>query len=71
MDLLATHADRHPDKAALIEGDRVWSWRRLVESRNRLGRALLALGLEPGEHVIVYAANSIEHYRSTGARAAG
>jgi acyl-CoA synthetase (AMP-forming)/AMP-acid ligase II len=72
MDVLATHADRHPDKAALIEGDRVWSWRRIVESRNRLGHALLALGLEPGEHVIVYAANSIEHYLAgTGARAAG
>jgi long-chain acyl-CoA synthetase len=72
MDLLAAHAERHPDKPALIEGDRVWSWSRLVESRNRLGNALLALGLEPGENVIVYAANSIEHYLAgTGARAAG
>ena len=72
MDLLAAHAERHPDKPALIEGDRVWSWARLVESRNRLGNALLALGLEPGENAIVYAANSIEHYMAgTGARAAG
>src|SRR5207249_7637305 len=60
MDLLAAHTERHPDKPALIEGDRVWSWARLVESRNRLGHALIALGLEPGENVIVYAANSIE-----------
>src|SRR4030095_2120693 len=72
MDLLATHAERHPEKPALIEGDRVWSWARLIESRNRLGHALLGLGLQPGEHVIVYAANSIEHYvAGTGARAAG
>ncbi|HXJ79107.1 MAG TPA: AMP-binding protein [Candidatus Methylomirabilis sp.] len=72
MDLLSSHASRHPDKPALIEGDRVWSWARFIESRNRLGHALLALGLQPGEHVIIYAANSIEHYLAgTGARAAG
>jgi acyl-CoA synthetase (AMP-forming)/AMP-acid ligase II len=72
MDLLTAHADRHPDKPALIEGDRVWSWSRLVESRNRVGHALRARGLAPGESVIVYAANSIEHYLAgSGARAAG
>jgi fatty-acyl-CoA synthase/long-chain acyl-CoA synthetase len=72
MDILAAHAARHPDKPALIEGDRVWSWAELVERRNRLGHALLGLGIEPGATVIVYAANSLEHYlASTGARAAG
>ncbi|HLF49610.1 MAG TPA: AMP-binding protein [Methylomirabilota bacterium] len=72
MDILAAHAARHPDKPALVEGDRVWSWAELVERRNRLGHALLGLGLEPGATVIVYAANSFEHYLAgTGARAAG
>src|ERR1700682_3957217 len=72
MDILAAHAARHPDKPALFEGDRVWSWAELVERRNRLGHALLDLGLEPGSTVIVYAANSLEHYLAgTGARAAG
>src|SRR5262245_41859355 len=72
MDLLAAHAERHPDKPALIEGNRIWSWATFIESRNRLGHALLALGFKPGEHAIVYAANSIEHYvAGTGARAAG
>lgn len=72
MDILAAHAARHPDKPALIEGDRAWSWAELVERRNRLGHALVRLGLEPGEHVIVYAGNSLEHYLAgTGARAAG
>ncbi len=72
MDILAAHADRHPDKPALIQGDRVWSWATLIERRNRLGHALLAQGLEPGANVIVYAANSIEHYLAgAGARAAG
>jgi fatty-acyl-CoA synthase/long-chain acyl-CoA synthetase len=72
MDILAAHAARHPDKPALIEGDRAWSWAGLIERRNRLGQALVRLGLEPGEHVIVYAGNSLEHYLAgTGARAAG
>jgi len=72
MDILAAHAARHPDKPALIEGDRVWSWAELVERRNRLGHALVDLGLRPGEHVIIYAANSLEHsLAGTGARAAG
>jgi fatty-acyl-CoA synthase/long-chain acyl-CoA synthetase len=72
MDILAAHAANHPDKPALIEGDRVWSWTTLVARRNRLGHALLGLGLEPGATVIVYAANSLEHYLAgTGARVAG
>ena len=71
MDILASHAARHPDKPALIEGERVWSWADLIDRRNRLGHALLELGLQPGEHVIIYAANSLEHaLASTGAEAA-
>ena len=72
MDVLGAHAARHPDKPALIEGDRVWSWAEFVERRNRLGHSLVGLGFRPDEHVIVYAANSIEHLLAgTGARAAG
>jgi acyl-CoA synthetase (AMP-forming)/AMP-acid ligase II len=72
MDILAAHAARHPDKPALIQGDRAWSWAELIARRNRLGHALLELGLEPAAHVIIYAANSLEHYLAgTGARAAG
>src|ERR1700693_4294244 len=72
MDILAAHAANHPDKPALIEGDRVWSWAELVAKRKRLGHALVTLGLEPGATVIVYAPNSLEHYLAgTGARAAG
>jgi len=72
MDILATRAARHPDKPALIEGERVWSWAEMVAKRNRLGHALVDLGFQPGEHAIVYAANSLEHMLAgTGARAAG
>ena len=72
MDVLALHAVRQPGKPALIEGERVWSWPEFVTRRNRLGHALLGLGLEPGAHVIVYAGNSLEHYLAgAGARPAG
>ena len=37
MDVLAAHAARHPDKPALVEGDRVWSWAEFIGRRNRLG----------------------------------
>jgi acyl-CoA synthetase (AMP-forming)/AMP-acid ligase II len=71
MDVLAAHAARHPDKPALVGGERVWTWAELIGRRNRLGHGLLALGLPPGGHVIVYAENSLEHYLGgSAARAA-
>ncbi|MGH7386083.1 MAG: AMP-binding protein, partial [Candidatus Rokuibacteriota bacterium] len=72
MDVLAAHAARHPNKPALLEGERVWSWAELIARRNRLGHGLVGLGLPPGGHVIVYAENSLEHYLASAAsRAAG
>jgi acyl-CoA synthetase (AMP-forming)/AMP-acid ligase II len=72
MDVLAAHASRHPDKPALLEGERVWTWGDFVARRNRLGHGLVGLGLPAGGHVIVYAENSLEHYLAGAAsRAAG
>jgi fatty-acyl-CoA synthase/long-chain acyl-CoA synthetase len=72
MDVLSAHAARHPERPALIEGERVWSWAEFIARRNRLGHGLLGLGLPPGGHVIVYAENSLEHYLAgSAARAAG
>src|SRR5882762_3432534 len=72
MDVLAAHAARHPDKPALVEGERVWSWAECIGRRNRLAHGLLALGLPAGGHVIVYAENSLEHYLAgAAARSAG
>jgi acyl-CoA synthetase (AMP-forming)/AMP-acid ligase II len=71
MDALAAHAARQPDKTALIEGERVWSWAELIARRNRLAHGLVGLGLPAGGHAIVYAENSLEHYlASAAARAA-
>ena len=61
MDLLAQHAARQPDAIALVEDDRALTWRDMVARRNRLAHALLGLGVQPGEHVAVYAENSLEN----------
>jgi acyl-CoA synthetase (AMP-forming)/AMP-acid ligase II len=59
-DVIATHAGRIPDRPALIDGDRSLTWRELLERRNRLATALAGLGLAGGDHVLVYAHNSLE-----------
>jgi long-chain acyl-CoA synthetase len=60
MDILARHAAAQPDKAAIIEGERRWTWREYHERRNRLARALAGLGLTAGEHAVLYAHNAGE-----------
>ena len=58
MDILARHAAAQPDKAAIIDGERRWTWREYHERRNRLARALAGLGLTAGEHAVLYAHNA-------------
>jgi acyl-CoA synthetase (AMP-forming)/AMP-acid ligase II len=72
MDLLARHAEAHPDRPALVEVDRRLSWREYHERRNRLAHALADLGLTAGEHVVLYAHNALEVIlASAAARALG
>ncbi len=72
MDLLTRHAERQPDRAAAIEGDRRLTWRVFVEQRNRLARGLRTLGMEAGERAILWAHNRLEYLlASAAARAAG
>jgi acyl-CoA synthetase (AMP-forming)/AMP-acid ligase II len=58
MDLLARHAQAHPDRPAVIDGERRLTWRQYHEARNRLAHALVGLGLAAGEHAVLYAHNS-------------
>jgi acyl-CoA synthetase (AMP-forming)/AMP-acid ligase II len=58
MDILARHAQAHPDTPAVIEGERRLSWRAYHEARNRLAHALADLGLVAGEHAALYAENA-------------
>jgi len=72
MDVIARHAERQPERVALIEGERRLSWRELRDVRDRLAHSLVALGLAPGEHAVIYALNCIESLIASAAvRAAG
>jgi acyl-CoA synthetase (AMP-forming)/AMP-acid ligase II len=72
MDIVAAHADRHPDKAALVQGEHLLTWRGYAERRNRLASALAGLGLAPGEHAVIHAQNSLDWLVASAAvRAAG
>ncbi|WP_292682912.1 AMP-binding protein [Novosphingobium sp.] len=48
------------DRPAVVQGDRVLTWRDLDARSNRLARALFAAGLEPGDRVAILARNAIE-----------
>jgi fatty-acyl-CoA synthase/long-chain acyl-CoA synthetase len=60
MDFIAAHAEARPDAVVFIEDDRRWTWRELLDRRNRLANALTDLGVGKGGNVIVYSHNSLE-----------
>ena len=60
-DLFEHAVDAAPDNLALKVGDRVVTYADLEADANRLAHYLQAQGVQPGDHVAVYAKNSIEH----------
>ena len=58
-DILTVYAAANPEKPALICGDDVLTYREYDERSNRAARALVDLGVEPGDRVAVMAYNSI------------
>jgi acyl-CoA synthetase (AMP-forming)/AMP-acid ligase II len=58
--LIRRAAQYHGDAACLVEGERSISFRGFDAATDRLGNALLARGLAPGDRVGVLLANSIE-----------
>ncbi len=72
MDAVDRHAETQPTRPALIEGDRVLTWSEFRDQRNRVGHGLGALGLRPGEHVVLYAGNGLDVLlAAAGARVTG
>src|SRR5437773_2060503 len=61
------HAQSKPDVVVYIEDDRRWTWRELLERRNRLANSLVKAGVGRGEHVVVYAPNSLEYLLAASA----
>src|SRR5690606_11783712 len=59
-DIITRSADVHPDRAAIIDGERTLSYADFDSQVNQLGHALLALGLGRQQVVGVMARNGIE-----------
>lgn len=59
-DLFEVVADACPDRTALVAGEVRLTYRELDERANRVAHAFEAAGLEPGDHVGVYARNRAE-----------
>ena len=60
-DLFEHAVDAAPDRPALKIDDRTVSYAELETEANRLAHFLSARGVGPGDHIGVYAKNSIEH----------
>jgi acyl-CoA synthetase (AMP-forming)/AMP-acid ligase II len=60
-DLFEHAVDAAPDKPALLLGDRFVSYAELETDANRLAHYLAEQGIGKGDHVGLYAKNSIEH----------
>jgi 3-oxocholest-4-en-26-oate---CoA ligase len=59
-DLFEHAVDTFPERLALICGDRQLTYRELEDEANRLAHHLAAGGAGPGDHVGLYARNSVE-----------
>src|SRR2546429_5096984 len=64
-DILAVHAAVHPDRPALRCGEEVVTYRGYDEDSNRAARALLALGVRPGDRVAIMSFNSIDAFTAS------
>lgn len=59
--LIRRNLEINPDKPALIEGDRQYTFREFADRTRRMGNALLSLGLEKGDRTAILGHNSIEN----------
>lgn len=59
-ELLERRAARHPDKTALVSGERRLSYADLVAGHRRLACRFLAAGVKPGERVVMQLPNGPE-----------
>jgi amino acid adenylation domain-containing protein len=56
--IFTTWANSTPNRAAICQGDRVWSYRELSQSADSLAKLLVNHGLKPGEVVAIFAERS-------------
>ena len=60
QDLLSRSAERLPDKTAVIDGDRTFTYRQLEEMSDRFASALASSGTAIGDKIGVFAPNCVE-----------
>ena len=60
-DLFEHAVDAAPDNLAVKVGDRAATYAELERESNKLAHYLIAQGVKPGDHVALYAKNSVEH----------
>lgn len=63
-DLLVKSASCNPDRDALVFPESRATYSQLLEGAMRVARGLLALGVQPGEHVGLLASNSVDFVRA-------
>ena len=63
-DLLSEAARRFPDRPAVIQGERSWSWAEMIARVDGFASSLAALGIGPGNKVIIHARNSLEMFET-------
>lgn len=56
--LLTRTARLYPERIGLVKGNERWTWSQLEESANGIGRALVALGIKPGDRVLAQCVNN-------------
>ncbi|WP_330647100.1 AMP-binding protein (plasmid) [Thioclava litoralis] len=70
--LLRQRAAAHPDRICLTSGTQNWSYAELHTRALRFGAGLVALGLQPGERILIQMGNVPEFFQAVfGAFAAG
>src|SRR5690348_4008701 len=60
-DLFEHAVDAAPDNPAVKVGDRTVTYAELEAESNKLAHYLQSQGVKPGDHVAIYAKNSVEH----------
>ena len=62
--LLAQTAAQFPDHPGLIQGERQWSWREINARVDAFVQALRALGMRPGDKLLVQSRNNLAMFES-------
>ena len=63
-DVLRINAHYYPNKRAIVDSEKEFTWREVNERSNRLANALIGLGCRKGDRVAILAYNSSEYVES-------